>query len=164
MNLNELHTLKRSDSVEYISFYTKDDTLIQGDLNVSITSDGQFDKLTAHQPNGSVVTYTPEDYTYTRETLFVLGIGNLLPGDVVKLSLTDCNRYELGYGWHTNVSNQTIYSWYLKPINDSCGSDSAYITDSNIRTLYKEYLDTIEVVEFTRNRISFYAGGSDDVQ
>jgi hypothetical protein len=98
----------------------------------------------------------------------VLGIGFLIPGDIVKLKLTDCKEYELNFGWHTNISGQTIYSWYLTPkkiedlfINDRNGiHNNPDLADMNINnngilTFYEEYLQTIEVVEFKKDRISF---------
>jgi hypothetical protein len=89
-----------------------------------------------------------------------LGVGYLIPGDIVRLHLLDKRYYEVQYGWHTNVSNQTIHSWYLVPVNyDEVRKEVVYRTDSNILTLYKEYLDTIEVVDFKKNRSSFYVGG-----
>ena len=79
----------------------------------------------------------------------------------MKLKIDSCRRYELNYGWHTNVSNQTIYSWYLKPITKNCNNSDVFehkdMDDSGtgILTFYKEYLKTIEVVEFTKDRNFF---------
>jgi hypothetical protein len=63
------------------------------------------------------------------------------------------------------VSGQNIYSWYLKPIHkvDVFADDrnglfkrqDPDITNTGILTFYKEYLQTIEVVEFRKDRISF---------
>jgi hypothetical protein len=104
-------------------------------------------------------------YTYTTECLYVLGIGFLLPGDLVKLKINERDIYELNYGWHTNISNQTIYSWYLVPQkNDDYfkgeragifRESDINITNTGILTFYKEFLDTIEVVEFRKDRNSF---------
>ena len=115
--------------------------------------------------NGETTTYNRGEYTYTTECLYVLGIGFLLPGDIVKLHISDVDEYELCYGWHTNISNQTIYSWYLKPIPvedlflDQREGFMRYpqnsISRTNILTFYKEYLETIEVVEFKKNRVYF---------
>ena len=94
-----------------------------------------------------------------------MGIGFLIPGDIVKLHIDNIYSYELNYGWHTNVSGQTIYSWYLKRlpvkdpfIDDRKGFDrqpEPNIKENGILTFYKEYLNTIEVVSFTKNRNSF---------
>lgn len=159
-NFDKLHTLKKSDIIDYLSFYNESDELINGVCSVSICSDGQLGSLTTVDSDGNTVIYEPGSYTYTRESIFVLGIGYLIPGDIVRLSISDSICYEVGYGWHTNTSNQTIHSWYLIPIDlDKVSHEISYKTDSNILTLYKEYLNTIEVVEFRKNRSSFYIGG-----
>ena len=159
-NFDDLHRLKKSDIVDYISFYTADGSLIRNVYNVSMDPDGQFGTVYSTDVLGNTVTYERGSYTYTRESVFVLGIGYLVPGDIVRLSLRDNICYEVGYGWHTNVSNQTLHSWYLTPVDiDVATHEISYKTESYIRTLYKEYLDTIEVVEFRKNRSSFYAGG-----
>ena len=71
----------------------------------------------------------------------------------------------MNYGWHTNVSNQTIYSWYLVPQENKdffeeerkgfFHKQEPNITNTGILTFYKEYLETIEVVQFKKDRNSF---------
>jgi hypothetical protein len=158
----KLHDTRRSDSIPYFSFYDSSGNLIRGDISLSVQEDGQFDTLTSIVDGVSTV-YQKDEYTYCTGCLYILGIGFLLPGDVVKLHLDDVEEYELNYGWHTNVSGQTIYSWYLKLLNvqqlfEKRGFDRTqqpYITNTGLRTLYKEYLDTIEVVQFKKDRVSF---------
>ena len=164
-----LHDNRESDSIPYFSFYDLENKLIQGNtVSVALDDNGQFDTLTVTtEEDGQTVTetYTKDQYTYTTECLYVLGIGFLLPGDIVKLKINECNTYQLNYGWHTNISNQTIYSWYLVPqpttdyfaydrkgIFGHCDPD---ITNTGILTFYKEFLQTIEVVEFRKDRNSF---------
>ena len=160
LNFDELHTLKKSDIIDYFSFYTKTGEYIPNVTNIELTKYGQFGTITCTDSTGEPVTYTSDEYDFTRETVFVLGVGYLVPGDIVRLHLLDCRSYEVRYGWHTNVSNQNIHSWYLVPVDyDYVKKEVAYRTDSDILTLYKEYLDTIEVVEFKKNRSSFYIGG-----
>lgn len=157
---NELHDNRESDSIQYFSFYDSDGNLIRGSLEVSLDDNGQFDILTQIIDDETFI-YPKGTYTYTTECLYVLGIGFLIPGDIVKLKIDSCKRYELNYGWHTNVSNQTIYSWYLKPITKNCNNSDIFeqkdMDDSGtgILTFYKEYLKTIEVVEFTKDRNFF---------
>ena len=77
--------------------------------------------------------------------------GDLIRGDSITVS--------------TNISNQTIYSWYLVPketIDYFSGTRKGIfresdinITNTGILTFYKEFLDTIEVVEFRKDRNSF---------
>lgn len=169
---NKLHDDRQSDSIQYFSFYDLDGNLIRGDsLDVTIDDNGQFDLLTVTYNTedeigaNSTREYQRSEYTYTTECLYVLGIGFLIPGDIVKLKITDCQEYELNFGWHTNVSNQTIYSWYLVPVEvKDCfiGERKGFfhkqdpnITNTGILTFYKEYLQTIEVVEFKKDRNSF---------
>lgn len=161
---NRLHDSRESDSIQYFSFYDLEGNLIRGDLSVTLDDNGQFDVLTQTIDN-ETTTYTKEEYTYTTECIYVLGIGFLIPGDIVKLKINYCKEYELNYGWHTNVSNQTIYSWYLVPKevpdvfkderNGLFNKADPNITNTGILTFYKEYLDTIEVVEFKKDRNSF---------
>lgn len=161
LNFVDLHTFKRSDIIDYFSFYDKQGNYLGNVATVDIQADGQFGDLTLYgeTPEDVIVLHNSE-YDFTRESVFVLGVGYLIPGDIVKLHLLDKYSYEIRYGWHTNVSNQTIHSWYLVPVDyNMVTKEIAYRTDSNILTLYKEYLETIEVVEFRKNRSSFYIGG-----
>ena len=163
---NNLHDNRKSDSIQYFSFYDLDGNLIKGNISVNIDDNGQFDSLTVIDDSvESTKYYTKDEYTYTTECLYVLGIGFLLPGDLVKLKINERYVYELNYGWHTNISNQTIYSWYLVPQKvDDYYADSRKgifresdinITNTGILTFYKEFLQTIEVVEFRKDRNSF---------
>ena len=164
---NRLHDDKKSDSIQYFSFYDLHGNLIKGDIEISFDDNGQFNTLT-QEYDGETIIYLKDMYTYTTECLYVLGIGFLLPGDIVKLKINDLKQYELNYGWHTNVSNQTIYSWYLKPIEfedyfyedrggiyNSIDLADMNINSNEILTFYKELLDTIEVVQFKKDRIWF---------
>lgn len=168
---NRLHDNGQSDSIPYFSFYkVEDDSLITGDISVSLDDNGQFDTITVTE-NGETTTYTRDQYTYTQECLYVLGIGFLLPGDIVKLKIDDIKEYRLGYGWHTNISSQTIYSWYLERVDDpedyfyeerngifqSADLLEMNMENKEILTFYREFLDTIEVVRFRKDRISFNA-------
>lgn len=161
LNFKDLHDLKQSNIIDYFSFYTKTGDYIPDVVSVEFDKYGQFGTITCDGPDyEEPIMYGPEEYDFTRETVFVLGVGYLIPGDIVRLHLLDRRYYEVQYGWHTNVSNQTIHSWYLVPVNyDEVRKEVVYRTDSNILTLYKEYLDTIEVVDFKKNRSSFYIGG-----
>ena len=152
-----LHNTRQSDCVQYLSFYDRDNNLIQDITDVDINEYGQ---ITAVHAAGSIIT----EFTYYTECIYVLGIGTLLPGDIVKLKIDDKRQYELNYGWHINVSGQNIFSWYLKPVRiEQLFENIIYertqqpnITNTGILTLYKEYLDTIEVVEFKNDRTSFH--------
>ena len=163
---NYLHDNRQSDSIQYFSFYDTEGNLLTGEsVSVTIDDNGQFDVLTITDENSVSTSYAQNEYTYTTECLYVLGIGFLIPGDIVKLKINECHVYELNYGWHTNISNQTIYSWYLvpKPQEDYFRDErkglfnrsDINITNTGILTFYKEFLSTIEVVEFRKDRNSF---------
>lgn len=166
---NKLHDNRQSDSVPYFSFYDLDDNLLLGNVSVSIDDNGQFDVITVTDPDsGEVTTLSKDQYTYTTECLYVLGIGFLLPGDIVKLHIADDKEYELHFGWHTNISSQTIYSWYLvrhdiqdyfyeerNGIFQSVDLVEMNMENNEILTFYKEFLETIEVVQFRKDRVSF---------
>lgn len=169
-NFEDLHNLKQSDIIDYFSFYDNEGNYISNVVSVDIQKDGQFGDLhievevppeiEGDEPTTEIRTLSNTEYDFTRETVFVLGVGYLIPGDIVKLHLLGHRTFEVRYGWHTNVSNQTIHSWYLVPIDyNSFTQEVVYKTDSKILTLYKEHLETIEVVEFRKNRSTFYAGG-----
>ena len=163
-NFNDLHDNRKNDSIQYFSFYNNDGDLIRGDIQVSIDDNGQFDTVTSTLDDETYI-YTSGNFTYTTECLYILGIGFLIPGDKVKLKIDKPQVYELNYGWHTNISNQTIYSWYLTPVktddyfkNERKGlfnESEPNIINTGILTFYKEYLTTIELVEFVRDRNSF---------
>ena len=163
----KLHDERRSDSVPYYSFYDNEGNLIKGDVEVSVEEDGQFGILTTIY-QGETIIYPAGTYTYVTECLYVVGIGLIIPGDLVKLKINDLKKYELNFGWHTNISGQNIYSWYLVPVEQEDYFyetrkgiyNSVDLVDMNIEskqilTFYKEYLDTIEVVEFKKERVSF---------
>lgn len=164
---NYLHDNRKSDSIPYFSFYDNDGKLIRGSIDVSIDDNGQFDVVTQIL-DGETYIYTSGNFTYTVECLYVLGIGFLLPGDIVKLKIDADKKYELNFGWHTNISGQSIYSWYLVPVKqedyfyeqrngifNSTDLAEMNIESNGILTLYKELLDTIEVVEFRKDRVFF---------
>lgn len=79
-----------------------------------------------------------DDITYNKYVLFVPGIGNILPGSRVIWKEKD---YVLQFGWHTNISNQTIYTWYLEPLEG---------IDLTPKTLYQWMIKEIEIVHFRR--------------
>lgn len=163
----KLHDERKSDSVPYYSFYDNEGNLIKGEIEVSVEEDGQFGILTTIY-QGETIIYPAGTYTYVTECLYVVGIGLIIPGDLVKLKINDLKKYELNFGWHTNISGQNIYSWYLVPVEQEDYFyetrkgiyNSVDLVDMNIEskqilTFYKEYLDTIEVVEFKKERVSF---------
>lgn len=92
-------------------------------------------------PEGNVVSVvTPtetltEGFIVSNTALYVPGLGYLVPGTII---IYQDNDYVLKYGWHTNISNQTIYSWNLESL------------DSNIppKTIYKDMINKIDTVHY----------------
>ena len=79
--------------------------------------------------------YVEGEFVVINKILFIPGIGYLTPGTRVIYKNKD---YCLCYGWHTNISNQTMISWYLESLEEN-------IPD---KTLYKEMINEIELVHF----------------
>ena len=90
-----------------------------------------------------------DDYIIVQELLNVPGIGKLKPGTRVVLEENPYIEYVLEFGWHTNISNQTIYSWYLYPIRqEEIISDKEYMSKpvqrlSVAKTVYESVVDQI---------------------
>ena len=90
-----------------------------------------------------------DDYIIVQELLNVPGVGKLKPGTRVVLEENPYIEYSLEFGWHTNISNQTIYSWYLYPIRqEEIISDKEYMSKpvqrlSVARTVYESVVDQI---------------------
>ena len=90
-----------------------------------------------------------DDYIIVQELLNVPGVGKLKPGTRVVLEENPYIEYVLEFGWHTNISNQTIYSWYLYPIRqEEIISNKEYMSKpvqrlSVARTVYESVIDQI---------------------
>lgn len=82
---------------------------------------------------GDIVTIDKID-VYNK-LLYIPGIGYLVPETRIVYKDKD---YLLKYGWHTNISNQTILSWYLESMEE----------DVPAKTLYKEMINDINIVHF----------------
>lgn len=108
---------------------TKDGEIIEV-ASVTLENNTVTDVVTA---NGDI--YTSDLIDVYNKVLYVPGIGYLVPDTRIVYKDKD---YLLKYGWHTNISNQTILSWYLESMEESIPN----------KTLYKEMIDAIEVVHF----------------
>lgn len=84
--------------------------------SIHLDAHGTIDKITAESHN---VTFesTSEDFVYTNLILEIPSLGTAVCGDLIYLQVPrkPVQEYTLQFGWHTNVSNQKIYSWYLVP-------------------------------------------------
>lgn len=94
-------------------------------------------------------TYDSSSIKYYKNLLTVPGVGYLRPGTVVKYNN---DLYILNFGWHHNISNLTIYSWYLTPYNtdNSVIPCQDYMSHSelpnNTRTVYDYIVNELEEV------------------
>lgn len=84
---------------------------------------------------------------YTNLVLDVPGLGGALCGDLITLKIKNkISEFSLGFGWHINISNQKIYSWYLLPLDGHLNTPD--IEFKKAKTLY--YDDLINIIGVTR--------------
>lgn len=113
--------------------------------SVDLDTDGNIVFINATDGN----KLSADDYIIVQELLNVPGVGKLKPGTRVVLEENPYIEYVLEFGWHTNISNQTIYSWYLYPIKqEEIISDKEYMSKpeqrlSVARTVYESVVDQI---------------------
>ena len=131
MNNEDIVTLDSRIIKDKVDFIIKDtnDTIIQ--VNAIYLNNGNIEYVIDNEGN----THTNENIVLVKNLLFIPGIGYIPEETRIIYKEVD---YILLYGWHTNISNQNILSWYLMPLS------------SNIpyKTLYKDMIDDIEVVHF----------------
>lgn len=99
---------------------------------VHLNEDSNIESIYRSDPEIVQIT---EEFSFEKHLLFIPGVGHVCPG--VRLIYKE-KDYVLLFGWHTNISNQTIYSWYLHSLDD----------DSPDKTLYKSMIEEIETVHF----------------
>ena len=80
-------------------------------------------------------TIDPATTLYQKYILNIPGVGNVAPGTRVIWKGKD---YCLRFGWHTNISNQELYTWYLESLEETCPP----------KTLYKPMINEIDLVHF----------------
>lgn len=120
-----------------------------------VNEKGQIYKVFTSDENGELYReyLVPEEATMVANWLPVPGIGYLRPGTRVVYKREE---YCLKFGWHTNISNQEIYSWYLEPLKDEgivrSDNDRNYMSTPEkpkgkiCRTLYHNMINEIEDV------------------
>lgn len=122
--------------------------------SVIVNEKGQIYKVFTSDENGEIYHeyLVPEEAVMISNWLPVPGLGFLRPGTYVTYKH---EKYCLMFGWHTNISNQEIYSWYLEPIEDGEGvirsdNDRNYMSTPEkpkgkiCRTLYHNMINEIE--------------------
>lgn len=102
-------------------------------IDISV-DDGKI--VSALPKEGTGEDFIPStEFDFFKEVLHVPGIGYITSGTRVIIKEKD---YLLKFGWHVNISNQNIYSWYLESLSE----------DIPPKTLYKEMINEIEIVHF----------------
>lgn len=130
-------------SGNYTFLFADTAEIIPNIISVTFTEANTFDKLTYLDENETEVTLDVDQYTYTDLVLDIPGVGYAYSGDIVYVEQfrQKPSQFQLLFGWHENVSNQKIFSWYLKPTPDS--------NVDYIKTLYYEDLTNIVGVNHT---------------
>lgn len=84
--------------------------------SMELDDKGTIDKITG-MVHGITTIMNSSQFVYTNLILEVPGLGTAVCGDTVYLKCPrkKLKEFILEFGWHTNVSNQKIYSWYLVP-------------------------------------------------
>lgn len=89
---------------------------------ISLDDSGKIVSVTTYDGN----ILGRDEIEFNKEVLNIPGVGQVPPGSLVYYK---GEPYLINFGWHTNYSNQQIYSWYLEYIgNNDC--------DSKIKTIY----------------------------
>ena len=97
-------------------FYSKETNELLNVSKIILDAHGSIDKIIATQ-HGITAEYNSADFVYTNLILEIPGLGTALCGDriLLKHPRKKLEEFTLEFGWHTNMSNQKIYSWYLIP-------------------------------------------------
>ncbi len=98
------------------TFFTLNGNPILNVKHIILNDLGQISSI-VYLNSDEEVELTTSEFTYTNLILHIPGIDQLAYcGD--KLFLTryreDPKEYTLNFGWHENISNQRIFSWYLE--------------------------------------------------
>ncbi len=130
-----------SNKFNFYDIHTKN--LIAGPVNVKFDDNNEIDSVI--DANGK--NYSRDSFIYTNLILEVPGLGNALCGDMIILKVKNkISEYTLGFGWHINISNQKLHSWYLLPLDDQFNTSD--VEFKKAKTLY--YDDLINIIGITR--------------
>lgn len=111
-------------------------------ISVDLDTDGKI--VYVNSESGQKIP--SDDVEVLKNFLPVPGVGYLRSGTKVTF---EKDTYVLMFGWHTNISNQQIYSWFLRPtVQTDRVSESNYMSSpenelSQDRTLYYPMIDKI---------------------
>lgn len=125
----------------HFSFYrNSDNSIIESVNSIELDDNNCFSSINTTD-DGLQEKLDRNSYSYTNLCLSVPGLGYAYCGD--ELVLEEYRKpskiWKLNFGWHTNISNQKIYSWFLSdPYED------IDINSNKYKTLY--YDDIVNIV------------------
>lgn len=124
------------------SFFDENKKIIPNVLSVEINEEGKFSTITYFE-DGVEHKLDSSKYTFTNLILSIPGLGYARCDDIITLERyrEKTKRYYLNFGWHENISNQKLFTWFLTPVE--LGNDEK-VTH---KTLYYEDLCNIVAVE-----------------
>lgn len=124
-------------------FYNKQTLELIDVSSIYLSEDGKIFSIL----DTSGVEWSFSDFLYTNLILEVPGLGQALCGDLITIKVKNkISDFILGFGWHINISNQQLYTWYLLPTDKKLLNkpDSKFPV---AKTLY--YDDLISIIAVT---------------
>lgn len=138
-------------------FYEKVSHDLIADVDsINLNNDGSIKSINTKSGH----TILSDDFLYTNLILEIPGLGYAMCGDLITIKVKNkITDFTLGFGWHLNISNQKIYSWYLLPKDNKLLNkpDSEFKV---AKTLY--YDDLISVIAITNQMPCFLPSDLDD--
>lgn len=131
------------DNCPDIEVVLKENGSVVNASSVLVDEDGKITKVLQVD---SVESIPAEDVDICVNFLPVPGVGYLKPKTKVRWR---GHEYWLLFGWHTNISNQRIFSWFLRDVlqtTDATGKVVSVNADHDDKTLYYEMIDEIDLV------------------
>ena len=115
MKIREMDRLKNNVICKSFTFFSLDGRVINNVYGVELDALGEFSTI-RYVENGENKHLTSDNFTYTNLILNIPSLGFAYCGDIIYLNRyrEKPQEYVLQFGWHENVSNQKIYSWYLQ--------------------------------------------------
>lgn len=103
----------------HYTFFDLDGNIINNVSSITLDSLGEFSSITYTGNDGLPHSIPVGEFKYTNLILKIPNLGFAYCGDHVFLQeyRKNTQEYILDFGWHENISNQQIYSWYLKKFN-----------------------------------------------
>ena len=99
------------------TFFSLDGSPILNVKHIVLDDLGRVSSIIYLNDNDEELELSSSEFTYTNLILHIPGVDHLAYcGDKLFLArFRECPKeYTLNFGWHENVSNQKIFSWYLE--------------------------------------------------